>query len=467
MRIVVVGDVLLDVDMLGAAERLSPEAPVPVVSVRDTVERAGGAGLVATLLARDGADVTVLTALGDDPRARTLRALLDERPRHQGDGAIRVLATASHVPTPVKTRVRVADHPMMRIDEGDVATAATPQVTDEMLEALTEADAVVVADYGRGITSDPRLRTALDAVGHRVPLVWDPHPRGSQPVASTSVVTPNAAEAASLTAGSASGSGSVIAAAAEAADALLTRWQVAAVLVTLGGRGALLATEADRTPHIMPALAVSANDTCGAGDRLASALSLALASGLPLADACASAIGAAGRYLSEGGVASLQAPSNTRALGGAAGALRTATATRATGGTVVATGGCFDLLHAGHARTLAAARALGDCLIVCLNSDESVRRLKGAERPIMSEEDRQDLLLALECVDAVIVFGEDTPEAVLRRIRPDIWVKGGDYTADELPETAVIGEWGGRTVTVPYHPGRSTTLLAGALARVG
>lgn len=140
---------------------------------------------------------------------------------------------------------------------------------------------------------------------------------------------------------------------------------------------------------------------------------------------------------------------------------------RAAGRTVVWTSGCFDLLHAGHARTLASARALGDCLIVCLNSDASVRRLKGSERPIMNEEDRRDLLLALECVDAVILFDEDTPEAVLQRITPDIWVKGGDYAAEQLPETAVIARWGGRTVTVPYHPGKSTTLLAGALARVG
>ncbi|WP_153038946.1 adenylyltransferase/cytidyltransferase family protein, partial [Rathayibacter tanaceti] len=130
-------------------------------------------------------------------------------------------------------------------------------------------------------------------------------------------------------------------------------------------------------------------------------------------------------------------------------------------------GGCFDLLHAGHARTLSAARALGDCLIVCLNSDDSVRRLKGAARPIIPEGDRVDLLLALECVDAVLVFGEDTPDEALRRIRPDVWVKGGDYSAESLPETATVAQWGGRVLTVPYHPGRSTTHLAAALARVG
>src|SRR4029453_10507564 len=139
---------------------------------------------------------------------------------------------------------------------------------------------------------------------------------------------------------------------------------------------------------------------------------------------------------------------------------------RANGGTVVATGGCFDLLHAGHARTLAAARSMGDCLIVCLNSDDSVRRLKGPHRPIVSMEDRAELLLALSCVDAVVIFDEDTPEACLNQLRPDIWVKGGDYEPHELPEASLVPAWGGRCVTVPFHPARSTSGLAAALAKV-
>ena len=147
-------------------------------------------------------------------------------------------------------------------------------------------------------------------------------------------------------------------------------------------------------------------------------------------------------------------------------ALIIAAATRAAGGTVVATGGCFDLLHAGHVRTLQAARLLGDCLVVCVNSDASVRRLKGGQRPIILEQDRVDLLLALECVDAVLVFDEDTPTEALRRLAPDLWVKGGDYRADDLPESAALAETGGRAVTVPYHPARSTSALAAALAAV-
>ncbi|MFY9934861.1 MAG: D-glycero-beta-D-manno-heptose 1-phosphate adenylyltransferase, partial [Streptosporangiaceae bacterium] len=147
-----------------------------------------------------------------------------------------------------------------------------------------------------------------------------------------------------------------------------------------------------------------------------------------------------------------------------AGAAELARRVRAAGGTVVATGGCFDLLHAGHVSLLQAARTLGDCLIVCLNSDASVRRLKGDGRPLNREADRIALLSALDCVDAVTVFVEDTPCAVLDQIRPDIWVKGGDYDGRDLPEAVLLENWGGTAVTVPYLSGRSTTRLQAALA---
>ncbi|TDD67373.1 D-glycero-beta-D-manno-heptose 1-phosphate adenylyltransferase, partial [Jiangella aurantiaca] len=138
---------------------------------------------------------------------------------------------------------------------------------------------------------------------------------------------------------------------------------------------------------------------------------------------------------------------------------------RARGGTVVATGGCFDLLHAGHVAGLQAARRLGDALVVCLNSDASVRRLKGPARPVVPAADRARVLRALECVDAVEIFDDDTPERVLRRLRPDLWAKGGDYAGTDLPEAAVVGEWGGRVVTLPYVDGHSTTALVQAAAR--
>lgn len=467
LRLAVVGDVLLDVDLSGPAERLSPDAPVPVVDLSARSVRAGGAGLVARMLARDGHEVTLVTALADgnagsgayafsaagacaDPDVAELRADLD---------GIRVIAGASGAPTPVKTRVAASGQAVVRLDRG-CERPPVPDVTDEMLTALGEVDAVIVADYGRRLTEEPSLRAALDAL--TVPLVWDPHLHGSPPVTATSLATPNLAEASAFS--GAQGRG--VTRAASAATTLLERWCCGAIAVTMGEVGALVRSRGAGVPVVVPAAAV-ATDPCGAGDRFAASAAVALAQGASPAEAVTVAVADAGAYLLAGGVASLAAPADAAALRGGVDALRIAEAVRAVGGTLVATGGCFDLLHAGHARTLSAARALGDGLIVCLNSDDSVRRLKGATRPIIPEGDRVDLLLALECVDAVLVFAEDTPDEALRRIRPDIWVKGGDYSTESLPETKTVAEWGGRVLTVPYHPGRSSSHLAAALARVG
>lgn len=477
MKVTVVGDLLLDVDINGAATRLSPDAPVPVVDVADIRRRAGGAGLVATVLARDGHEVALVTALSDDDGASHLRRALT---------GVAVLAGAPLAPTPTKTRVRIGSHPMVRFDEG-CAPAPKPSCTGQMLAAIASADAIVVADYGRGITTHPDIRAALAVAASRVPVVWDPHPAGSEPVPGVAVVTPNLAEALAVAKAGGlhpvgAGSG-----AATAGSYLLERWRSNAVLVTMGEDGAVLiegAGPGTNPGKTIPAPTVTVHDPCGAGDRLAGSLAVYLGLGLELPDAAARAVEDASSFLANGGAASLavdtrdpapgaEASSPGKAdpvvelFGGPESGIQLARAVRAKGGTVVATGGCFDLLHAGHARTLAAARSMGDCLIVCLNSDESVSRLKGPHRPIVSVEDRAELLLALSCVDAVVVFEEDTPEACLEQLRPDIWVKGGDYHPDELPEGGLVAAWGGRCVTVPFQPARSTSGLAEALAKVG
>ncbi|MDR6988692.1 rfaE bifunctional protein nucleotidyltransferase chain/domain/rfaE bifunctional protein kinase chain/domain [Paenarthrobacter nitroguajacolicus] len=473
MRITVVGDVLLDVDINGSATRLSPDAPVPVVDVGEIRRRAGGAGLVATVLARDGHSVSLVTALSDDDGANHLRRALS---------GVSVLAGAPLAPTPTKTRVRIGTHPMVRFDEG-CAPPPVPLSTGEMLAAIASAEAIVVADYGRGITANTDIRAAIAEAVRRVPVVWDPHPAGSEPVEGVAVVTPNLAEA--LAAAKAAGLEATPTEGGKAGAFLLEKWQSKTVLVTRGEDGALLFT-ADTAVQDIPAPSTNVSDPCGAGDRLAGSLAVHLGRGLDHAQAAARAVEDASAFLAQGGAAALADPPE---VGDAAEAgpvvelkglelvglqdsdldpdgIQLAKAVRASGGTVVATGGCFDLLHAGHARTLAAARSMGDCLIVCLNSDESVRRLKGMHRPIVSAEDRAELLLALECVDAVVLFGEDTPESCLAEIRPDIWVKGGDYAPEDLPEARLLAGWGGRCVTVPFHPARSTSGLAAALAKV-
>ena len=459
MRIVVVGDVILDVDLSGSATRLSPDAPVPVVDVTGVKRRAGGAGLVARMLAGDGWPVTLVTVLADDDAGRQLEAAL---------AGVRVVAGPSSFPSPVKTRVRAGTHPVVRFDQG-CGPVPVPDVTPAMLRAVEKADAIIVADYGRGLAANPELRELLAALAEDVPIVWDPHPAGAQPVPGVAVVTPNLAEA-HQAAGSGRG-GSVGSAsadgAADVAGILLDQWRSRAVLVTTGEHGAMLLRGRDRTPQPVPAPRVEAADPCGAGDRLAASLAVHLVAGRDLEDSAVLAVHEAADFLAAGGVASLPEPgAPVTHRHRTTEPMLLARSVRENGGTVVATGGCFDLLHAGHVRSLTAARELGDCLVVCLNSDAWVHRLKGEQRPIMNQQDRAELLLALECVDAVMIFDEDTPEAALDRLRPDIWVKGGDYKGAKLTEAAIVESWGGRCAAVPYHPSRSTTGLAEALGKV-
>jgi D-beta-D-heptose 7-phosphate kinase/D-beta-D-heptose 1-phosphate adenosyltransferase len=451
MRIAVVGDCLLDVDVVGSASRLGPDGPAAVVDVEETRERAGGAGLVATMLARDGFEVDLVTALGADAAAASIVHALDGVRIHGGglDGR-----------TPVKTRVRASGQTVVRVDTA-CAEVAGVQVAGSRLDCLDAADVIVASDYGRGVLASPEVRARLAAVASHTPIVWDPHPRGPEPVHGVALATPNRAESSVLSGVAVAHVGD----AAAAAGLLRSRWDAWAVAVTLGELGAVLDDGTD-VPLAVPAAHVGVLDSCGAGDRLASEAAVRLAHGDGVREAVRRGVQRATAFLRAGGVASLEQPVGESAFG-APDALAVAAETRAAGGTVVATGGCFDLLHAGHVRTLEAARALGDCLIVVLNSDASVHRLKGDGRPIMAEQDRVDLLLALECVDAVLVFEEDTPAEAVRRIGPDLWVKGGDYDADHLPESAAVAAQGGRTVTVPYHPARSTSALAAALAAIG
>jgi rfaE bifunctional protein nucleotidyltransferase chain/domain len=318
-----------------------------------------------------------------------------------------------------------------------------------------------------------------------VPLVWDPHPRGAAPVPHARLVTPNHAEAAALA--GLTGPPALTPAAA-AAHYLGQRWSADAVAITLGEQGAVL-VQGGTGPLVVPAERFDVTDPCGAGDRFAAAAAVALRAGAVPSEAVTSAVAAASQYLADGGVARYSSPEGAGGLqgsGGSRGSVRSpreqqqsqefaemdgmrkpdaaalAQKVRAAGGTVVATGGCFDVLHAGHVSLLETARSLGDCLIVCLNSDASVRRLKGDGRPLNHVADRTAVLAALGSVDAIAVFDGDTPCAVLDQLRPDVWVKGGDYDGRDLPEAGLLETWGGVAVTVPYLSGRSTTRLAEA-----
>jgi D-beta-D-heptose 7-phosphate kinase / D-beta-D-heptose 1-phosphate adenosyltransferase len=478
--LVVVGDTLLDVDVDGTAERLAPDGPVPVVDCHRERHRPGGAGLAAVLAAGMAPpDVVLITALGDDRNGARLRGLLG--------GHVEVLRMPLRGGTPCKIRVRASGMPIARLDAGN-GRAAPAALTGAAERALRSASGILVADYGRGVTAHPGLRAALARLPGSTPVVWDPHPHGEPPVPGTRLATPNQQEA----------HGFAHALAARAADgrvpggrppgtpevalrraardaATLTRAWGTAVAVTLGAQGALLSVGED-APFLAPAPAPAAgagacgpHDACGAGDCFAAAAAQVIQAGAVLTEAVTEAVRRASEFVSLGGpalVPSLTVAAEAGIVSGrpspAGAAWDTVADIRRRGGRIVATGGCFDLLHAGHVRLLRQARQLGDGLVVCLNSDASVRALKGPGRPLVSAQDRAKVLAALACVDAVIIFDEPTPASVLERLRPDIWVKGGDYARGELAEASVVRRYGGDVILLPYTSQHSTSRIVAA-----
>ncbi|WP_435245627.1 D-glycero-beta-D-manno-heptose 1-phosphate adenylyltransferase [Streptomyces sp. NRRL F-5630] len=454
--LLVIGDALLDCDLDGEVARLAPDAPVPVVHDAHRRTRPGGAALAALLAARSGHPVTFVTALGEDPASAELRRLLE--------GEVDLVQLPLRGTLSRKTRVRGGGQSLLRLDEGEGRAAGPSRAARE---AVARAGTILVSDYGRG-TADVLRAPLTDAAGRGL-LVWDPHPRGEAPVPGVRLVTPSLAEAARWAA-TEGGTDDALALAAGAARSLVREWGAASVCVTLGARGALLSH--GEAPLFVPTPFTAPGDPCGAGDRFAAAAAALLSEGALTEEAVVGAVDAAARFVADGGAASVRAgadPSSSPGSSSPGGALpgdspedpfEVVARVRANGGRVVATGGCFDLLHAGHVALLEAARAAGDCLVVCLNSDASVRRGKGPGRPLVPARDRARLLAALGCVDAVLVFDEETPERVLRALRPDVWAKGADYTRDGLPEADLVESWGGQVVLVPYLAGHSTTALA-------
>jgi rfaE bifunctional protein nucleotidyltransferase chain/domain/rfaE bifunctional protein kinase chain/domain len=459
-HLVVAGDILLDRDVSGRVTRLCPDAPVPVVDVQHEAARPGGAGLAALLARNAGADVTLVTALGADEAGATLATLLS------GAG-VHVVDLGRTAATVEKVRVRSGDTSLVRFDRSGTAAVAPGPWRDEAEAALRDADAVLVSDYGGGMTGAPHVRAPLTRHALQRPTVWDPHPRGADPVANVQLVTPTETELAGfepVSGGAPRDRGASLGALERAARRLSARVHAGAVAVTMGARGAML-VDGGEVPLVVPAARVTARDVVGAGDAFACTAAGCLAAGAVVSEAVVAAVHSATTFVAAGGAAGLLtgAASAASAAHAAhdepANAAELVARVRARAGTVVATGGCFDLLHAGHAAMLSAARTLGDCLVVLLNSDASVRRLKGRDRPYQSAADRAALLRALECVDAVEVFEEDTPAAALERLRPDVFAKGGDYAAAPLAERQVVERYGGRTVLLPYLAGRSTSRL--------
>jgi D-beta-D-heptose 7-phosphate kinase/D-beta-D-heptose 1-phosphate adenosyltransferase len=454
-HVVVIGDVVLDRELTGQVNRISPDAPVPVLDVTSVRQTPGAAGLTAVLAATSGARVTLIAPIGDDPAATALSELLERYVDLIGMGHLG--------PTRRKTRLRSGGQSLLRMDDGGPGTPTKPDA-ERLRGVLRSADAILVSDYGAGTTADPVIRELLTQAATSTWVVWDPHRNGGAPVPGCAMVTPNLAEA------SAALSKPIGRTGAEQPDRLAAqlraRWQARSVAVTAGPLGAFLAT-ADGQTHYLPSDEVAGADPCGAGDRFSASAAVALARGALPTEAAAAAVLDASNWVRSGGSAASRLfdgvgdaaavvnkaamPTEQRSLTELARALRGGS------GTLVATGGCFDIVHAGHVATLQAARRLGTSLVVLINSDASVSRLKGPGRPVVNEQDRARVLQAFDCVDAVHIFDGDDPTLPLAELRHDIWVKGGDYGGTELPEAAAVEAAGGRVVLLPYLSGRSTS----------
>lgn len=466
-RVVVVGDAVLDQWLTGPSRRLSREAPVPVVEVDHTRGSPGAAANTAANLAALGARTELVSVLGDDADAAAVRELLTAH----GVGIDGVVTDPTRA-TAAKRRVLADDALVARFDTAtrDPLAAPAREALHAALRRVVEgADAVVVCDYDGGALDGTveLLGELLGAPGQRACLlVVDAHDPARWAAARPDVVTPNAGEVARLL-GRELGGPDRAAAAEAAGPELRDRAAAGAVVVTLDRDGALLLpADRDVPAHRTFARPAPEANTCGAGDTFTAALVLALAAGTPAATAVELAQAAADVVVGRPGTSVCGTGELAERLTAAEGPLLDAAALaavvdeqRVAGRRVVFTNGCFDVVHRGHVASLNQAKRLGDVLVVALNSDDSVARLKGPSRPVNPLADRAAVIGALSCVDHVTVFDDDTPAELLELLRPDVYAKGGDYTPEMLRESATVGAYGGRVVILDYLPDRSTSAI--------
>ena len=455
---VVIGDFMLDRYVSGDVSRISPEAPVPVVRVRSERFVAGGAGNVAANLAGLGVPVYAVGSIGNDREGEVLLSLPVFR--NSDTSGVRALGA-----TTVKTRILGAGRQqMLRLDREE-AVNPCPEDIEFVLSKIKEAAEhgarlVILSDYGKGFCSFEMCRAVIDFCARSGLYVWvDPKKDDWEAYRGAYAITPNMKELAAAAGRSVDNEDCAV---ADAASELASRYEIENILATRSDKGATLLSHG-KASHI-PVWPVEVYDVSGAGDTMLAAASAFATAGLPLGDAAMLAnaasqmvIGKVGTYPITAGELLAAVTGENAASGGKIYSAREAEDLccrwRANGEKVVFTNGCFDILHAGHIDSLTAAKSLGDRLIVGLNSDASVKRLKGESRPVNGEISRAKVLSALEAVDAVVIFGEDTPAELLSHLRPDVLAKGGDYK----PEEVAGREYAGEVAIIPLTAGYSTT----------
>ena len=459
-RVLLVGDVMLDRYWAGGAERISPEAPVPVVGLREFRDLPGGAANVALNIVSLGAQCVLLGITGEDEAGRQLRAALDATPVEHH------LVAVDSSPTITKLRVLSRNQHLMRLDiEDGFAAADHAALVDAYEQALGDCDVVVLSDYAKGTLTPvcSELIALARSAGRRV--LVDPKGADFERYRGADLLTPNRAEFERVAGACASDEELE-----SRARALLERHELGALLITRSEEGMSLVPR-DGTAVHLPAHRLEVYDVTGAGDTVLGVTAAALAAGFELVDAAVLANHAAAIVVGHLGAAQVTLAELHAAIEGAG---RTADpggvvaledlvprveAARRRGESIVFTNGCFDLLHVGHVRGLQRMRAMGDRLIVAVNDDDSVRRLKGEGRPVLPLAERMELLAALDCVDWVVPFGEDTPAALIRRLRPDVLAKGGDYRPEAVVGYDTVTGYGGRVEVVDFVDGCSTSAL--------
>jgi len=454
-RVLVAGDVMLDRYWHGATSRISPEAPVPVVHVGQTEERAGGAANVALNIAALGAQIRLLGVTGDDEPAGLLETLLS------GAGIDCHFQKIADTPTVTKLRVISRHQQLIRLDFEDGFDAIDgPALMESYRQGLDHCDVVVLSDYGKGTLADIESLIGLARAAGKAVLI-DPKALDFSRYKGATLITPNMAEF-EVVAGSCASEQDLI----EKGNNLLEQHDLDALLVTRGEHGMTLLSRGAPEFHL-PTQAREVFDVTGAGDTVISVLAAALAAGEGLPAATALANLAAGIVVGKLGTASVSVPELRRTAqhGQDAGfgemnaeQLQIAVEdARSHGERIVMTNGCFDILHAGHVAYLAEARRLGDRLIVAVNDDDSVKRLKGAGRPVNTLDRRMIVLAALESVDWVVPFSEDTPGQLICKIGPDLLVKGGDYQPEDIAGYDCVKQRGGDVVVLGFEDGCSTS----------
>jgi len=480
-RVLVVGDLILDQYIAGDVSRISPEAPVPVVVESGRRAVLGGAANVAANIARFGAECTLIGRIGTDADGADLTAAC----KAQGIDT-RSLVTSRDLPTTRKLRVLAGYQQIVRIDRESLAQATDAEVKSvqlsiEKFAATPGHRAIVISDYGKGFCTEAMVRCVITTAGqHGIPVITDPKSPDLSRYRGSMIIKPNRGEGREALRRKSPGVTfeNADAEALSICETVLAESGARNIVLSLSERGVIAkGSEITGTVRFRTA-ALQVADVSGAGDTMIAFLAMGAAAGLDFERSVLLANTAAGIVCGKLGTATVSSHEFVHAFnaGNPAGGVvrpektvtlpeitRLAAEYRRDGREIVFTNGCFDLLHAGHVSLLQRARALGDVLVLGLNTDASVRRLKGETRPVQSEGDRASILSGLACVDFVVLFDSDTPLDFIRAIRPHVLVKGGDYRPDQVVGAPDMAQWGGRTTILPLIEGRSTT---GIIARM-